>query len=345
MKHSKKGKYSMAEYSDETLQKINSEANLINYVSQFYELEKRGDDYFTNCPKHVDETPSLSFNSEANSFYCFSCGRHGGFIGFLMQYEGLNIDEAVAKAAKFANVDLTKMCHSNTVNYLRRVYKVNHMQKTKYHHPVIPNEDYTKYSQEQIQEWLDEGISQEVMDLFGIRADQFQNRIIYPVYDTDNHLINIKGRTRYANYKQLKIPKYINYYSVGVMDYLQGLNITLPYIKDANEIIIFESIKSVMKAYGWGYKNCASAEKHTLTDEQVALIAKLHVNVVFAYDSDIDYRSSDVWKSINKLRRITNVYVIDDKKKLLGGVKAKNAPVDLGREIWEKLYKKKRKIV
>lgn len=335
----------MAEYDDETLQKINSEANLVDYVSQFYELEQRGDDYFTNCPKHIDETPSLSFNSEANSFYCFSCGRSGGFIGYLMQYEGLSMDEAVKKAAKYASIDLSKMCHSNTVNFLRRFYKLNHNKKTKYKHPIIPKEDYAKYSQEQIQEWLDEEIRQDVMDLFGVRADQFQNRIVYPVYDAENQLINIKGRTRYANYKQLKIPKYINYYSVGVMDYLQGLNITMPYIKEKNEVIVFESIKSVMKAYGWGYKNCVSAEKHTLTDEQVSLIAKLHVNVVLAYDSDIDYRSNEVWKSINKLKRITNIYVIEDRDKLLGGKQAKNAPVDMGKDIWEKLYKKKRKIV
>ena len=340
-----RGKYSMIEYDDETLQKINENANLIEYVSQTMELERRGEEFFTSCPKHIDETPSLSFNPEKNTYYCFSCGRSGGFIGYLMQYEGLNFNEAVEKAAKYASIDLSQLCQSNTFVFLKRLRKLNHNKREKYIHPIIPNADYTKYSHERIDEWLNEGIKQEVMDLFGVRADNFQNRIVYPVYDTDNHLINIKGRTRYANYKQLKIPKYINYYTVGVMDYMQGLNITLPYIKEQNEIIIFESIKSVMLAYGWGYKNSASAEKHTLTDEQLSLIAQLHVNVVFAYDSDIDYRSSEVWKSIDKLRRITNVYIIEDKQKLLGGRETKNAPVDKGKEVWETLYKEKRKIV
>jgi len=338
-------KYSINDYDDEVLQKINESADLVEYVSQIMELEQRGEEYFTSCPKHIDETPSLSFNPNKNTFYCFSCGRSGGFIGYLMQYEGLTFNEAVSKAAKFANVDLSQMCQSNTFTFLKRLRKMNTYKKKKYVHPTIPASDYTKYSQEKIQEWIDEGISQDVMNLFGVRADNFQNRIVYPVYDMDNHLINIKGRTRYKNYKQLKIPKYINYYSVGVMDYLQGLNITLPYVKQKNEIIIFESIKSVMLAYGWGYKNAASAEKHTLTDEQLNLIAHLHVNVVFAYDSDIDYRSNEVWKSIEKLKRITNVFIIDDKKKLLGGAKTKNAPVDMGKEIWEQLYRQKRKIV
>ena len=66
--------------------------------------------------------------------------------------------------------------------------------------------------------------------------------------------------------------------------------------------------------------------------------------VVFAYDSDISYYSDEVWRNIKKLKNITNVYVIDDQDRLLGGKDAKNAPVDLTKEIWEELYSKKRKI-
>lgn len=335
----------MFEYDDETLKQINDNANLLEYVSETLDLEKRGEDYFTHCPKHVDETPSLSFTPSKNAYYCFSCGRSGKFIGYLMEYEGMTFNEAVMKAAKYADLDLSKVCHSNTVTFLRKLHRINHHQKKKYEHPIIPTDEYEKYSIESIDEWEKEGISKDVMKLFGIRADNFQNRIVYPVYDIKSNLINIKGRTRYANYKQLKIPKYINYYSVGVMDYFQGLNVTLRYIQESNEIIIFESIKSVMKAYGWGYKNCASAEKHTLTDEQVSLIVKLKVNVVFAYDTDVDYWNADVKRSIDKLKRITNVYVIEDSSLLLGGKESKNAPVDLGKSIWETLYRQKRKIV
>jgi DNA primase len=129
------------------------------------------------------------------------------------------------------------------------------------------------------------------------------------------------------------------------MDYFQGLNVTLPYVKEQGEIIIFESIKSVMKAYAWGYKNCASAEKHTLTPEQTELLVKLRVNVVFAYDTDVSYKDKDVAKSINKLRRVTNVYTINDYEELLGGAAAKNSPVDCGIDIWEELYENKRKVI
>lgn len=327
------------------LQQINENANLLDYVSQFIEMEKRGNDYFGQCPLHIDNTPSFSITPAKNSYYCFSCGKSGGIIGYLMDYEGMQFESAVEKAAKLADMDLSKMCKSNTVSWLKKLRMLALKKDNDFSHEILPESELKKYKKEPVWEWLNEDISQETMDLFGVMVDTWQNRIIYPVYDIHGNLINIKARTRYPNYKKLKIPKYINYYPVGVMDYFQGLNITLKYVKEKGEIIIFESVKSVMKAYGWGYKNCVSAEKHNLTNEQIKLLVKLKVNVIFAYDNDISYRQNDVKKDIDRLKRVTNVYVIEDKKKLLGGAETKNAPVDLTKEIWDELYHSRRKIV
>ena len=335
----------MSKYDGEMLKEIDDRADLIEYVSQTMELEQKGDNLWAHCPKHVDETPSLSFSIKDGFYHCFSCGRSGRMIWWLYDYEGLSLDDAVAKAARLANMDITKMCQSDTVIYLKKLKKMTAKTSVKYQHPILSSSELDKYQQEQIPEWLEEGIEQNVMDLFGIRVDTWQNRIVYPVYDIDGNLINIKGRTRYPNYKQLRLSKYMNYFKIGCLDYLQGLNITLTYVKQQNEIIIFESVKSVMKAYGWGYKNCASAETHDLSDEQVALILSLKVNVVFAWDADVDYRSGDTKKQIDALKRITNVYIIQDPQQLLGGKESKNAPVDCGREVWEELYANKRKVV
>lgn len=330
-------------YDDEMLQEINASVDLLEYVSQSIEMRKRGRDYFGHCPLHIDNTPSFSITPSKNSYYCFSCGRSGGIIGYLMDYEHLRFDDAVNKAAKLGNMDLSNMCKSQTMSFLKKTKNLKR-EKKRVVHEILNSNELNKYSREDITEWIDEGILQEVMDLFGVRINDRDNRIVYPVYDINGNLINIKGRTRYKNYKELRIPKYINYYPIGTMDYFQGLNITLPFIKEQNEIIIFESVKSVMKAYGWGYKNCASAEKHTITDEQLKLLVKLRVNIVFAFDSDVSYSDKDIKRTIEVLKRITNVYVIYDKKCLLGGKDAKNAPVDLSREIWEQLYFNKTKV-
>lgn len=330
-------------YDDEMLQEINASVDLLEYVSQSIEMERKGRDYFGHCPLHVDNTPSFSITPSKNSYYCFSCGRSGGIIGYLMDYEHLRFDDAVDKAARLGNMDLSTMCRSQTISFLKKTRNA-FQEKEPIVHEILDENEINKYSHEEVTEWINEGIRQDVLDLFDVRINQRDNRIVYPVRDINGNLINIKGRTRYTNYKELRIPKYINYFSIGTMDYFQGLDITLPYIKEQNEIIVFESIKSVMKAFGWGYKNCASAEKHTLTEEQIKLLVKLRVNIVFAFDSDISYSDREIKKSIDVLKRITNVYLILDRKKLLGGKDAKNAPVDLSREIWEQLYFNKTKV-
>ena len=335
-------------YDEETLKQINDNADLIAYAERTMELKKKSDTYFTHCPFHEDKTPSLAFNPTNNYYHCFSCGKSGRMIGFLMDFEGLPFEQAVGKAAKLANVDIKDICQSDTIIFLKQWGNLKKTKENKsvYIHPILPQETMDKFSKEAVPEWLDEGISQETLDLFGIRVDIIGNRIVYPVYDLSEKLINVKGRTRYKNYKKLKLSKYINYYKVGTMDYFQSLEKTLPYVKQQNEIIIFESIKSVMKAYGWGYKNCASAEKHNLTPEQISLLVKLRVNVVFAYDTDVNYADKKIKQDIDKLRKVTNVYIIRDPENLLGGTEARNSPVDCGKEVWEELYfNYKRKVV
>lgn len=328
------------------LQQINDNADLLTYAQQSLDLVQKGNDYFAHCPLHEDKTPSLSFTPSKNSFFCFSCGAKGQMIGYLMQFEGLNFDEAVEKASRIANVDTSQMCQSQTVIMLKKWRPYLTPKPVEIiQHPEISISELNKYKLEPASEWIDEDISAETQRDFGVRIDTIGNRIIYPVFDINGKLINIKGRTRYKNYKDLAIAKYMNYYKIGTMDYLQSLEKALPYIQEKGEVIIFESVKSVMKAYQWGYKNCISAEKHTLTPEQILLLVGLHADIVLAYDTDIDYYTGEVAENIDKLRKVTNIYIIDDEDELLGGVAAKNSPVDCGQEIWEELYLNKRKVV
>lgn len=337
----------MTFYDEDFLSEINDNVDLVEYVTDIapepLELTKKGNEYWTHCPRHIDKTPSLSFSPDLNSYYCFSCNRGGKILNYLMDYENMNFPQAVEKGMQLAHIDSESVCKSQTYAYLKYLKSLE-QSKEEFEHPVLEESELDKYKQDAVQEWVDEGIDQNVMELFGIRLDTIMNRIIYPVRDISGTLINIKGRTRYSNYKELHIMKYINYYKVGVLDYFQSLDLTLPYVRESGEIIIFEGIKSVMKAYGWGYKNCASAEKHVLTEEQLILLVKLRVNVVFAYDSDVDYRDQRIMEDLKRLKNMTNVYIIRDRNGLLGGAAAKNSPVDCGRDVWEELYEGKQKI-
>lgn len=334
-------------YDEEYLEEIKNNVDLLGYIENDIELTKKGKDYFGHCPKHVDLTPSFSVNPKKNIFYCFSCGRGFSIFDYLMEYEGLSFDEAVKKASKLAGISIGTMCQSQTVIENRRIKRRNlNNQSHCCQHEILSKDEYYKFKVGKVQEWLDEGIRQSEIDLFEIRIDDRSNRIVYPVYDVDGNFINIKGRTRFKDYKKMGICKYINYYPVGTVDYFQGLNITEPYIKQSKEIIIFESIKSVMKLFGNDIKNSASAEKHTLTPEQIAWIIKSDIkDVVLAYDSDVTYKEKSVKENINMLKRFVNIYIIQDKDNLLGGKEGKNSPIDLGFDIWQKLYSQKKKIL
>lgn len=331
------------QYDEDFLQEISSNVDLVDYIGQDIELKQKGKDYFGHCTKHLDRTASFSVNPSKNMYYCFSCGRGGSIIQYLQEYEGLSFDDSVEKTCRLANADISQMCYSPTVKLLKKIRKLR-QKCVSTEHTILDETEYEKYKKLPINEWLDEGIRQKEIDMFDIRIDEKSNRIVYPVRDLQGRLINIKGRTRFEDYKAMHLMKYINYFPVGTMDYFQGLDVTLPYVKENNEIILFESIKSVMKCFGWGYKNCASVEKHSVTDEQIRLLIRLKVNIVFAYDSDVSYRTKDIIESLTKLKRFTNVFIIEDKDMLLGGVEAKNSPADLGMQTFEKLYKKKRRV-
>lgn len=337
----------MALYDEDMLEEINNNVDLLDYIGDDIELKQRGRDYFGRCTLHIDRTPSFSITPSKNRFYCFSCGAGGGIIQYLITYEKLSFDEAVAKASRLANVDLKTMCQSETVKLNKSIRKIqsNNSEDGATRRHLDKNELF-KYQDTNITDWIKEGISTETLKTFEVRIDTRGNRIVYPVYDIDGNLINIKGRTLCKDYKLFGIQKYINYYPVGTVDYFQGMNITFQYIKESGEIKIFESIKSVMKLFTWGIKDSASAEKHTLTPAQIKILISTREikSVVFCYDSDVSYQERKVKENIDLLKHFLNVYVIIDRENLLGGVEAKNAPVDLGRDIWESLYATKVKI-
>ena len=189
--------------------------------------------------------------------------------------------------------------------------------------------------------WLAEGIKPEMIAKYRIRLDRNSNRIMYPVYDNDDNLIAAKGRTMFQNYKLLGISKYINTKPVGTTDYFQGMHENREAVIQKNEAIIFEGIKSVMLADGYGYPNCIAAETSFINDAQARILIKLGIrDAVIAFDKDV---TTDKLKpSLDKLKNWMNVYVVKDKN---GFLVDKSSPVDMGENIWNELYMERKRYV
>lgn len=332
----------MQNYFDkETLKRLKEKLPIEEYVSEYVDLSPRHGKMFGLCPFHQEVTPSFMVDLSSQSFHCFGCRCGGDIYTFIMKHDNLSFVDAVLKVAKLVGETVEPKEISETVAILKRFGKSN--TRKPINHLILDKSIYDAFDVWDGEEWIEEGIPRDMLDKYEVRFDRKSNRIVYPVYDSNGNFINVKGRTKYKNWKQLKIPKYINYFKVGGMDYLQGLHLNKEYIHQAGEVIIFEGVKSCMKAESFGYHNVVSAETAALTLEQIELILTLRCNVVIAFDKD--KRLSDYLnKDMKMLSRFVNLYYIEDRNGLLGAKEDKNSPVDKGKEVWDTLYQSRREV-
>lgn len=319
-------------YDYEELDSLCSQIDLLEYASKTFEFKKIGEhDYACHCPKHIDKTPSLTINAKDNYFYCFSCGVSGNLISWLRIFEGYSFDDAVEKVANLAGRSLSCLRTSDTILFYKKLKSYKHNDDIIVR-DILDRSYYEQFSDEIPNEWVEEGIPEDTLKKYEVRVDKKSNRIVYPVYDKDFRLIGAKGRTRFKNYKQLKIMKYMNYTKIGSTDFFAGMKQAIDTVNSTKQIIIFEGIKSVMKADSWGWHNTVSSETSRLNEKQIKLIIEMGIkNVVIAYDKGVNIKDL----KLGMLKRFSNVYAVVDK---YGFLNDKDAPVDKGREIWERLY-------
>ena len=320
---------------DEAIQKI----DLLDYASQSFHFKRAGmDTYKCSCPLHSDPNPSLSITPSKNLFYCFSCGAGGTIVNWLMAIEHLSFRQAVDKVSELSGMDINDVETSSAMEYYKLMAPKEDNQKTE--RVILPEKIMDTFSDELPDEWVCEGITPEVLKKYGVRIDKRGNRIVYPVWDSSGQLIGVKGRTRFKNYQELKISKYMNYYKIGTVDYFMGLKENRAIIEQSRRAIIFEGIKSGMKVEGWGYSNWLSAETAWLNDYQIKLLVQMKLKeVIIAFDKDV--KLDKLRKCVERLKWFTSVSAVYDRWNLLG---EKDSPCDKGAETWEELLKKRIKL-
>ena len=205
------------------------------------------------------------------------------------------------------------------------------------------------------EEWIENGISPEVMVTYGIRVDAANRKIIIPHRNADGVLIGIRGRAydpfeaQYAKYAPISVEGRLYNFPTG--KYLFGLWQNKETIKKMRKVLICEGEKSVLQSasfYGVDNSYCVATCGSTITDDQIKLLIDLGVEeVILGYDRDFMGKKGDddVVKYEQKLYRILqpllpyfNVYVIFDYEHCTG---YKDSPTDCGKRIFEDLWKKK----
>ena len=123
-------------YSDDILNEIKENNDIVEVISQYVHLKRSGRNYFGICPFHNEKSPSFSVSPDKQIFHCFGCGIGGNVITFISKIEGIGFKEAIENLAERANISLptnTSQEDSRIEELKSKVYKVNLFTANYYH--------------------------------------------------------------------------------------------------------------------------------------------------------------------------------------------------------------------
>lgn len=321
------------------LNELLASINIVEYLSQYVDLEERNGEFWGLSPFTQEKTPSFSVRESPPVFYDYSSGIGGNVFTFVKHYHKCSARDAIDILKKFIGVEgeiqapRQKMAATMTC----KRFKQPKSSRKESASTVLPNDYMERYEKrdDKLAVWEQEGISRESLDKFQVYYDSFSDRLVYPIRNIEGKIVNIGGRTLDPLWKEKKQRKYTYFYSWGTMDTIYGLVENMEHILKSREVILFEGCKSVLLADTWGIHNTAAILTSHLNPHQLKILAKLGCRVVFALDKDVRIRDDH---NINKLKQYVNVEYLWDREDLLD---EKDAPVDKGLEVFKKLYEQR----
>ena len=305
-------------YSDDIIEEVRQKNDIVDVVSQYVKLTRKGSSYFGLCPFHNEKTPSFSVTPGKQMYYCFGCGAGGNVFNFIMEYENYSFGEALKHLADRAGVELPKIEYSREVRekaeQKAELLEIN-KQAAQYYYYQLRTEggrqghDYLagrQLSEETMRKFglgysdkfgsglykylKSKGYSDERLresGLFNVDErhgmyDKFWNRVIFPIMDVNNRVIGFGGRVM-GDGK----PKYLNSPETIIFDKsrnLYGLNRARKSRKPY--FLLCEGYMDVISLHQAGFTNAVASLGTALTAGQAALIKRYVNEVYLTYDSD-----------------------------------------------------------
>lgn len=304
-------------YSDEILNEVRENNDIVEVISQYVHLKRSGRNYFGLCPFHNEKSPSFSVSPDKQIFHCFGCGVGGNVITFIRKIEGMGFKEAVENLAERANIVLPTLNNhedSKKEELKAKVYKVNSYAADYYHKKLYQPESkagqdyvkqrkltnetlesfhlgfsgnydelYKKLRQEgfQDEEILESGLAKKNEN--GTYVDFYRNRFMIPILDIRNRVIAFGGRVLgdAKRFKYLNSPENI-VYSKG--KHLFGLNVAKKY--EHKKLLIVEGYMDAISLHQRGITNVVAALGTALTTNQGWLLRRNAEQVILGFDSD-----------------------------------------------------------
>ena len=305
-------------YSDDIIEEVRMKNDIVDVISQYVKLTRRGSTYFGLCPFHNEKTPSFSVTPSKQMYYCFGCGAGGNVYNFVMEYENYSFGEALSHLADRAGVELPKIEYSREAREKAEqraaLLEINKLAAQYFYYQLRRESGKTAYGY-----LLGRGLSEETIRKFGLgysdkysddlykylkgkgysdellresglfnvderrgMYDKFWNRVIFPIMDVNNRVIGFGGRVMGEGK-----PKYLNSPETKIFDKsrnLYGLNVARTTRK--NYLILCEGYMDVIAMHQAGFTNAVASLGTALTSGHASLVKRYTREVLLLYDSD-----------------------------------------------------------
>lgn len=307
----------MARFSEEWLSRLLEKSDIVDVVSAYVPLNKKGTRYWANCPWHHERNASFSVNPEKQMFYCFSCKKGGGVINFIMEMEKLSYIEAVTMLAERAGIELPEASedtgYQKRREYAKRLcammrelalhYNQNlhgpegkkallYLQKRQVETEITPfGLGYAKDSFDDalrflkgkgytLKEMLDAGV---IKQREGRTYDMFRDRVIFPIQNVFGDVIAFGGRVLGDGE-----PKYLNSSETVIFNKRQNLYAlnTVKKRRNLKKILLVEGYMDVVALSAAGVKSAVASLGTSLTQQQARLLKRYVGGVYLCYDGD-----------------------------------------------------------
>lgn len=305
-------------YSDELVEEVRARNNIVDVISGYVRIQKKGSNYFGLCPFHNEKSPSFSVSANKQMYYCFGCGAGGNVFTFLMEYENYSFQEAVKFLADRAGVRLPEEENTKEARAREskraRLLEVNKQAARYFYYQLrgktgqaglaylqkralsqetihkfglgfanVTSDDLTRYLKSR-------GYEDKLIQEAGLATcdekygthDKFWNRVMFPIQDGNNRVIGFGGRVM-GDGK----PKYLNSPETMIFDKsrnLYGLNFARS--SRAGNIILCEGYMDVIAMHQAGFTQAVASLGTAFTAGQASLVRRFAQEVILAYDSD-----------------------------------------------------------
>ncbi len=304
-------------FSEELIEEIRQRNDIVDVISGYVKLQKKGSSYFGLCPFHNEKSPSFSVSRQKQMYYCFGCGAGGNVITFIMEYENYTFAEAVRLLAERAGVDIPEVEYSREakqkadlkatlleINKLAAKYFYAQLktEQAKHAHTYLTRRGLSeetitafglgysnKYSDDLYKYLKTKGYSDELLVKAGLISasekgayDKFWNRVMFPIMDANNRVIGFGGRVMGDGE-----PKYLNSPETEIFDKsrnLYGLNRARTSRK--SYFLICEGYMDVIALHQAGFTNAVASLGTAFTLGHAALIKRYVNEVYLTFDSD-----------------------------------------------------------